>query len=580
MSFFRRFRSSLTYPIAATLVLVTVVPVASVGLLLARYNRQRLSDTEWQVLGRQAGSLADNIELFFNFHQTQLEVTAETLAVGGALDLRSCQSLLEDVAKRGTHDQAYALLWIVDRSGEAAVVQAPDLPATGSSHLIDLLRQTHAKAIKGEPVVMRNTPLPDAEAPIAVFGYPLVDRRHRTWGTLGGAVDMANLQRGIRDTKYTGLIISVIDETGTVVFSSHPELQGKNLAESPLVSDFLRDPKLLTKIYPHPVPALAGEVLGSAAPITSFNWGVVVERPAIDAFSTVHVMQQRTIVVSAVAAIVALCIGFALSRRLINPIQHLAGTTSEIAEGNLTVRADITGRDELALLAQNFNNMAGNIEALVRRLKHALRQNQELFLETIRTLAAAIDAKDPYTRGHSERVSSYSMAIARHYGMDQEEVFRVRIAAILHDVGKLGIRDSILNKPGGLTDDEFTIMRRHAEIGAQIMAPIRMLKDAIPGIRNHHESWDGRGYPDRLKGTEIPLVARIIGVADTFDAMTTTRPYQKAMELDFVIEKMKSMSGTRFDPEVITAFLAAVTAGDLTPPVQDQSPVPSTAEAT
>jgi HD-GYP domain-containing protein (c-di-GMP phosphodiesterase class II) len=160
------------------------------------------------------------------------------------------------------------------------------------------------------------------------------------------------------------------------------------------------------------------------------------------------------------------------------------------------------------------------------------------------------------------------MAISRHLGLNQEEVFRVHIAAILHDVGKLGIRESILNKPGGLSDEEFEVMRQHPSIGAQIMSPIRMLKDIIPGIRNHHETWDGTGYPDHLKGDEIPMVARIIGVADTFDAMTTTRPYQQAMTLDYVLQKMRSMSGSRFDPVVVEAFIAAVEAGDISPPAR------------
>jgi len=160
------------------------------------------------------------------------------------------------------------------------------------------------------------------------------------------------------------------------------------------------------------------------------------------------------------------------------------------------------------------------------------------------------------------------MAIARHLGLTQDEVFRVRTAAILHDVGKLGIRDGILNKPGGLTEEEFAVMRQHTAIGAQIMEPIRMLKEIIPGIRNHHETWDGNGYPDKLRGEEIPQVARIIGVADTFDAMTTNRPYQKAKTLEYVLDKMRAMSGSRFDPEVVNALLAAVAAGDVTPPSQ------------
>jgi HD-GYP domain-containing protein (c-di-GMP phosphodiesterase class II) len=319
-----------------------------------------------------------------------------------------------------------------------------------------------------------------------------------------------------------------------------------------------------------------GEVLGSVAPVGVLGWGAVVEKPTAAAYAPVRRNQKRTLGLTALAAIIALGIGFALSRRLITPLQHLAATSSEIAQGNLAVRTTVRGEDEIARLGGNFNNMAGNIEALVRRLKKALRQNQELFLETIRTLAAAIDAKDRYTRGHSERVSSYSMAISKHLGLSQEEVFRVHIAAILHDVGKLGIKDGILNKPGGLSDEEFEVMRKHPAIGAQIMSPIRMLKDIIPGIRNHHETWDGNGYPDGLEGEQIPMVARIIGIADTFDAMTTTRPYQQAMTLEYVLSKMKAMSGSRFDPMVIDAFMAAVKAGDISPPSQgSQEPPPS-----
>jgi putative nucleotidyltransferase with HDIG domain len=333
-----------------------------------------------------------------------------------------------------------------------------------------------------------------------------------------------------------------------------------------LVRDFLTRPLALTSTYTNPLNPDAGEVLGSAAPVTSLGWGVILERPTSIAFAPVRVMQQRTLMVSAVAGLVALALGFVLSRRMIHPLQELANISSEIAEGKFNVRSKVEGRDEIAQLSSNFNDMAENIETLVRKLKHALRQNQELFLETIRTLAAAIDAKDPYTKGHSERVSAYSMAIARHLGLNFDDVFHVRIAAILHDVGKLGIKDGILNKPGGLTDEEYEIMRRHPDIGATIMAPISKLKTIIPGIRNHHETWDGNGYPDKLKGEEIPMVARIIGVADTFDAMTTNRPYQKAMTLEFVTDKMKAMAGTRFDPQVVHAFAAAVDAGDITPP--------------
>jgi len=564
MGLLSRFRSSLTYPIAVTLVLVTVVPVVLVGGLLASYNREKLETVEKQYLTRQAVALAKEASLFFTVHRTQLTSTVRALEAGRRVDQDAFETLLQGMAEEQGHSFVY--LRLLNTDGKGSFMRAPTLEAEAERALAELLRQAREEALEGRGVELLNVGMPSAHAAMAIFVYPLHSRQGQVWGTLEGVLDLEPLQSSVRDEAYSGLLVNIIDTRGTVVVSSEARLRDAKLTASPLVLDFLNNALRLTRVYTDPVNPEVGEVLGSVAPVEGIGWGVVVQRPTAEAFATVRVMQQRTLIITAVAAIVALGVGFALSRQLIQPLQSLAGITTEIADGNLTVRATVSGGDELAQLASNFNNMAGSIEALVRRLKQALRQNQELFLETIRTLAAAIDAKDPYTRGHSERVSSYSMAIARHLGLSQDEVFRIRIASILHDVGKLGIRDGILNKPGGLTDEEFAIMKRHTDIGAQIMSPIRMLKDIIPGIRNHHESWDGRGYPDHLKGEQIPLVARIIGVADTFDAMTTNRPYQNAMTLGHVVNKMQSMAGARFDPEVIEAFRAAVAAGDVAPP--------------
>jgi putative nucleotidyltransferase with HDIG domain len=564
MSLFSRLRSTLTYPIAAILVLVTVVPVALVGLLLARSNREYLTTEQKRSLTRQAVSLASEVSLFYDGHKTQLESSARALEAGGEIEAGAYESLLRDMAN--VPGRAFVYLQILDTEGEGAYVRSQALDEPTAQALEPILGSAHGSALAGRQVEELVLDLPNRQAAKVVFALPLRSSDAGEWGAMTGILDLRPLEDRLVDSIHTGIMVTLFDPNGIVVVSSEPQLRRRDIADSPLVQIFNRRPIRLTKTYDHPMLSTAGEVLGSVAPIPTLGWGVLVERPTAEAFASVRVMQQRTLVVSALAALLALALGSIFSRRLIVPLQSLAGISSEIATGNFAARARIDGEDEIAQLANNFNNMAGSIEALVRRLKQALRQNQELFLETIRTLAAAIDAKDPYTRGHSERVSSYSMAIARHLGLNQEEVFRVRIAAILHDVGKLGIRDGILNKPGGLTDEEFAIMRQHPDIGAQIMAPIRMLKDIIPGIRNHHETWDGKGYPDRLHADEIPLVARVIGAADTFDAMTTTRPYQKAMELEFVLNKMRAMSGTRFDPHVVEALLAAVAAGDVTPP--------------
>ncbi|MEE4271997.1 MAG: HD domain-containing phosphohydrolase [Thermoanaerobaculales bacterium] len=564
MGLLTRIQSSLTYPIAATLVLVTVVPVALAGWLFASYNREHLTTVEKLYLNRQAVSLAGDVDHFVTSRSTYLDSTARALAVSAKDDVVVLESFLEEMA--GAAGPSYAYLQILDREGEGSYVYDPQL-STGEVELLSaVVRETRDRAMEGEPSPQHRLELASDRSPWAIMVYPLSSPGGAVWGSLAGVLDFEDFESGFADNSFSGLHVHVIDSDGTVTLSSDPSLRGSSLADAPLVRDFLTRPLALTSTYTNPLYPDVGEVLGSAAPVPSLGWGVIIERPTSVAFAPVKVMQQRTLVVSTIAGLLALGLGFAFSRRLIGPLQDLAHISSEISEGTFSVRAEVSGADEIAQLGNNFNHMAGNIESLVRKLKHALRQNQELFLETIRTLAAAIDAKDAYTKGHSERVSAYSMAIARHLGLNFDDVFHVRIAAILHDVGKLGIKDGILNKPGGLTDEEYEIMRRHPAIGAQIMAPISKLKSIIPGIRNHHETWDGRGYPDKLQGEEIPMVARIVGVADTFDAMTTNRPYQKAMPLEYVVQKMEAMAGTRFDPEVITAFTAAVAAGDIMPP--------------
>ncbi|MBI3353623.1 MAG: HD-GYP domain-containing protein, partial [Nitrospirae bacterium] len=184
---------------------------------------------------------------------------------------------------------------------------------------------------------------------------------------------------------------------------------------------------------------------------------------------------------------------------------------------------------------------------------------RELFVSTIKSLAAAIDTKDPYTHGHSERVASIAAIIARELDLPPQEVERVYIAALLHDVGKIGIDDHLLKKGTGITEEEYNnIIKQHPILGASIMAPIKQLQKTIPGAKYHHERYDGKGYPEGLAGKDIPLVARIIALADTYDAMTSERPYQKAMNQLSVIGKIKEWSGSRFDPDIVTAFISAI----------------------
>ena len=204
--------------------------------------------------------------------------------------------------------------------------------------------------------------------------------------------------------------------------------------------------------------------------------------------------------------------------------------------------------------ARRMTALAAQAAVSTRHLR-LYEESKEIFLSTVWALAAAVDAKDGYTHGHSQRVAQYAVTLGRELGFDQQEVERLELSAVLHDVGKIGVPEAVLNKPGRLTTAEMTIMRTHPEKGADILSSIRAMRDIVPGVRHHHERFDGMGYPDGLKGGNIPLSARIILVADTFDAMTSTRPYRTAMPVRAAHDEIARCSGTQFDPRLAEVFM-------------------------
>jgi putative nucleotidyltransferase with HDIG domain len=218
-------------------------------------------------------------------------------------------------------------------------------------------------------------------------------------------------------------------------------------------------------------------------------------------------------------------------------------------------------RLNLVTREQNFRlqDMNRNLESKVReRTKQLVAKHQELrraYVQTVGALAEAVDAKDSYTRGHSERVGVYASKIARQMGFAKEFIERVYIAGLLHDVGKIGIRDAVITKPDRLSPEEYEEIKAHPEIGARILEPVDFLRDVAPCVRHHHEWYDGssRGYPSRLRGDQIPLPSRIILVADTVEAMTSDRPYRNALPLDHVYTELTKYSGSQFDPLVVDA---------------------------
>lgn len=212
---------------------------------------------------------------------------------------------------------------------------------------------------------------------------------------------------------------------------------------------------------------------------------------------------------------------------------------------------------------ENFWTLSNQV-AIALENANLYEELKETFLSTSEALAAAVEKKDPYTGGHIKRVVSYSMAIARHMNLKALDVEKLKLAAVLHDIGKIGIKDSVLLKQGGLTPEEAALMRSHPLLGADILGHIEQMRDVSRIMRAHHEKWDGSGYPDGLKGEAIPIQARIISVADAFDAITTDRPYRKAADSRTAAEEICRYSGKEFDPSVVKAFIAALETSDIT----------------
>ncbi|MCM8788495.1 MAG: HD domain-containing protein [Candidatus Omnitrophica bacterium] len=237
----------------------------------------------------------------------------------------------------------------------------------------------------------------------------------------------------------------------------------------------------------------------------------------------------------------------------------------------------ITIKDRLLGVLQTINKKNGLfseydaelLKALANQVAVAIEnaklynELKETFYEIVFALADTIEKRDPYTGGHTKRVMEYSIAIGREMGLNNDELEKLKLAAILHDIGKIGIRDAVLLKDGNLTDEEFTIIKTHAIYGAEILQHVKKLDVILPGVKHHHERFDGSGYPEKCKGEKIPLIARIIAVADTFDAMTTDRPYRKGLPFESALCEIKNKAGTQFDPYVIECFAKAFVKGEI-----------------
>ncbi|HHX51594.1 MAG TPA: HD-GYP domain-containing protein, partial [Clostridia bacterium] len=288
--------------------------------------------------------------------------------------------------------------------------------------------------------------------------------------------------------------------------------------------------------------------------------GLVYQRFAITSFDLslmLLVALFATVVTFFMLNTLQIALVIALSERV--PVQAVIAGSMKWAIPNFFALAPMGVL--LALVYQHFG-VLGIILLVIplliaRGSFQAYVDMREMYLDTIKSLTAAVDAKDPYTAGHSHRVGCYVKEIAKECKFPPEKLETLEYMAVLHDIGKVGIPEGILNKPGKLTAEEYWLMQQHSIIGYEIVGQIRRLKKNAVFIRHHHEWWDGSGYPDHLQGEEIPLESRILAVADAFDAMTMDRPYRRARTYEEAVTEVKAGAGTQFDPWVVGKFLQA-----------------------
>jgi HD-GYP domain-containing protein (c-di-GMP phosphodiesterase class II) len=212
-------------------------------------------------------------------------------------------------------------------------------------------------------------------------------------------------------------------------------------------------------------------------------------------------------------------------------------------------------RSQLLAFARDINEVYRRERARTAELERALGDLEESYLATVKTLAFVVEAKDTHTRSHLDRAHDYAVALASRVAPELAADQTLRYGFFLHDIGKIGIPERILSKPGPLTDEEWAIMRTHPLLGAQILSPVKFLIPALPIVEAHHEKWDGSGYPRGLRGEEIPLGARIFALVDAFDAMTSDRPYRRALSFEQALDQIAACADTHFDPEVVRSFV-------------------------
>ena len=562
-------RIPILYLILGVLLAISIVPMYFYSTQVEAINRERLQRDEMMLQNTVTRSLADDLAEHERSLHMMLANLSSAIQVASGGDIGEAnihapelRALLENFVS-SSDDIAYATLLNSDAKGIFAGSIAPD--AFLNRELERAFSAAHdGREYNGQALVVGEGKSPRT---VVVVSYP-VKYGNRFLGMIATVVDLQFLIRRLQVVAAGGLTPYVVDAQGRLVAAAAPGFAtGQDMRNLEIVRTFIDSGNKAQIIATQEFTVNSGSghvaMLGTYSPVMSLNWAVIVQKPRNEAYAGVIEMQHNGRLLALAAVFISILVSIFAARRITNPLQVLIQSSRALARGDFSQRVNLWSRTEIGELAHTFNTMSDELEHFVEDLKRAAEENRELFMGSIQMLAGAVDEKDPYTRGHSDRVTRYSLLIAKEMKLPETFLETLRISAQLHDVGKIGIEDHILKKPGALTEEEFEVMKTHTTKGANILRPVTQLAEMLPGIELHHEALDGRGYPYGLQGDQIPLLARVIAVGDTFDALTTNRPYQKEHTPEQALQIIKNLAGKRLDPKAVEALLAVYARGDI-----------------
>jgi HD-GYP domain-containing protein (c-di-GMP phosphodiesterase class II) len=562
-------RIPILYVILGVLLVISIVPMYFYSAEVEAINRDRLKTNEMLLQNTVTRSLADDLSQ----HERSLRMMLANLSsaiqvasggdIGGKnIEAPELRALLENFVS-SSDELAYATLLNSEAKGVSAGRISPDAFLQRElQHAYDAARDGRAyngQALQVEDGKSARTVVL-VSSPVSYGGHFL--------GMVGAVVDLQFLIRRLQEVSRGGLIPYVVDAQGRLVAAGTPQyVTGQDMKHLEIVRNFVDEGNKAQLAATKEFDVREGkndvEMLGTYSPVTALDWAVVVQKPQFEAYRGVAEMQRTARLLALLAVLLSIGVSIFAARRITNPLQILTQSGRALARGDFSQRVHLRSRTEIGELAETFNTMSQELERFIEDLKRAAEENRALFLGSIQMLAGAVDEKDPYTRGHSDRVTRYSLMIGKEMNLPVPFMETLQISAQLHDVGKIGIEDHILKKPGALTAEEFEVMKTHTTKGANILRPVTQLAEMLPGIELHHEALDGRGYPYGLQGDQIPLLAKVIAVADTFDALTTNRPYQHAHTPEEALKIIQNLAGKRLDPEPVAALLAVYGRGEI-----------------